>query len=538
MSRAEFESRWRTIDYNRMTHQGDKVDPPAALIDARPRAVYGQNGRGRHAAFLFGDEYYVRTTQDHISNLFRVTKGVSNPIKIEHIDSKEEKFEHGTEIFTEITRDLSIDDGGARSIISQRFLLDPSFIVSVNGVKVSFSDVPSYASEEIDFEVPGLGRGKILVLDALKSDRTTKQHGIAWWVNGRLVGEPSWTVFSGRILDGRREEAKRYSLIVIADFLKSSVLPDWSGFNAVDPAFKKSEDIVTEKIESVINDLLKSRKLSVKRAVSSQHSISLTKMSVVGRARWNGFLDVLLEKCPSLGEHQISNVMEILANLEVAESQYDLLDKMKELSSNDLDDWNKILEEWTVGSAKKALDEIARRIKIIEEIRFKSERPDTKEVQELQPLFERALWIFGPQFESIEFSSNQTINSVIRELLKGERGGSKNRPDFVIIPDGTVGSYSRPKFDEEYNEVGIDSLVVVELKKPGVQISDTEKSQAWKYVRELISRGNIDENTRVDAYVIGNKIASGENRERREGDFVRIRPLLYSTFISQAEKEC
>jgi hypothetical protein len=60
----------------------------------------------------------------------------------------------------------------------------------------------------------------------------------------------------------------------------------------------------------------------------------------------------------------------------------------------------------------------------------------------LQPLFERGLWMFGPEFESVEFTSNRSMTTVVRQFF--ERGGvdaSRSRPDFVVLPDSSVGLY-------------------------------------------------------------------------------------------------
>ena len=65
------------------------------------------------------------------------------------------------------------------------------------------------------------------------------------------------------------------------------------------------------------------------------------------------------------------------------------------------------------------------------------------EVGDLQPLFERSLWVFGPEFESLEFTSNRGMTEVIAKIFGGDEQGSRQRPDFVMLPDGSVGLYSR-----------------------------------------------------------------------------------------------
>jgi hypothetical protein len=66
-----------------------------------------------------------------------------------------------------------------------------------------------------------------MLVDTVKVDRTTRQHGIAWRVKNRLVGSPGWTDFDhGKFLDGRTSEAKRFQFIVEADYLEEAVASD------------------------------------------------------------------------------------------------------------------------------------------------------------------------------------------------------------------------------------------------------------------------------------------------------------------------
>jgi hypothetical protein len=207
------------------------------------------------------------------------------------------------------------------------------------------------------------------------------------------------------------------------------------------------------------------------------------------------------------------------------------------MTPGDLDTLHRILKDWTIGMAKVALDAIAKRLKLISELKVKLADAAADEVQELQPLFERGLWIFGPQFESIEYTSNKGMSTVVRELFGASESASLNRPDFVILPDSSIGFYSIPSYDAEHNENGVDSVVIVELKRRGVPIGATEKSQAWKYTKELYSRGFLGATSRVTCFVVGSEIEDGENFERleREGA-VHIRPMLFDVFLLRAER--
>lgn len=537
MTKSEFSKRWRTLDYDRVTHQGNMAEPPSGLPGARPRRVYGNNGRGRHAAFHFSSPYKVITTKEGTRCTFSVSQGTLNPIEIDLEEETAGDFDSGTEILGLSPIGSSLAPEEVRSILSTRFLLDPQFKVTVDGISVTFSDVPQDQIQELKVDVKGLGIAIVRVLDSSRADRTSKQHGIAWWVNNRLVGEASWAAFVDKVIDGRKEEAKRYSFVVEATFLKpEDVLPDWSAFRDESANWKIAKPAIHERIRAELAELLSAKRSITRNQILQSQATKVQALPKLSQDRWTGMLDALIERCPSLGDTQIAQVMDILANMELAQSQYSLLDKLHGLSPNDLDSWNSLLEEWTIKAAKEALDEIARRLKLIEEIRQKTASTLTREVQDLQPLFGQSLWIFGPQFESIEFTSNKGMTRVVNQLFGLSEEGSLRRPDFVVLPDSTVGFYDRPSFDHEHNQSGVDTLIIVELKRPGVPLGSREKNQVWDYVKELRNKGLISSDTYVTGYLLGDSIEKQESEPLRVGDRTIIRPMLYNTFIGQAEK--
>ncbi|MCW2783274.1 MAG: ATP-binding protein, partial [Marmoricola sp.] len=229
MAKAQFERRWRTLDYNKLTEEGVTATPPDELKEFAPRRSDGRNGKGRHAAFRFGDPYVVRTWCDGHEVTYEVQRGINVPFDLKLVSERNEVLGHGTEISAPGGTGVNMTAQQVREVIGTRFLADPNFQVVVDGTKVTFEDVPAGKLRELEVEVPGFGVAQLIVIDTQKADRTTRQHGIAWWVDNRLVGRPGWTDFE---LDGRTNEAKRFQFIVRADFLAqaAATLPDWSGF--------------------------------------------------------------------------------------------------------------------------------------------------------------------------------------------------------------------------------------------------------------------------------------------------------------------
>jgi hypothetical protein len=536
MSRDEFLNRWPVFDYDRLTHQGEMVSPPDGSGIVKQRRAFGRNGKGRHAAFCFANPYEVITRQDGNECRWKVSLGEKhNPIKVQLLEEVETDLDNGCIISGMNTCAMLLPDHEIRSIISTRFLTSPDFKVVVNGIEVTFADVPDDNIKETKFPVGAHGDVRLVLVDSRKSDRTMKQHGVAWRVNNRLVGEPNWSGFEDtRILDGRSEEARRYTIFVFADFLAPAVKEDWSHFDETHALWKETYPHIAAKIKEIIHEITYQKRQATKAVIRERHAYSVNRLDALGRQRWNNFVEDVVEKCPTIAEPQLDQLAGILANLEEAQSKYSLLERLHTLQPNDLDNLDEVLRDWTVKTAKGVLDEIKTRLKLIEEIRSRTGDEKSDELHDLQPLFDQGLWIFGPEFEAVEFTSNKGMTAIIQKLLKAQGSGSLKRPDYVILPDSSLGFYSRPSYDDHYQENGIDTLVIVDLKRPGIPIGERELSQVWQYCKELLKRGQLREECRIRGYVLGDNIAQGENEKIIRGN-TTIEPLLYTVFLKRAE---
>lgn len=535
LSPQMFEKRWRKIDYNRIAEEGGESDPPSELKGRPPRKVFGRNGRGRHAAFRFSDPYRIRSWRDGIEVTYEVKRGTQRPFDISMLSRKDGVAGHGTEISATSVSPIAIDAEQARLIIGTRFLADPGFTVTLNGTRVTFDDIPALRLKEISVPVPPHGTAVLVILDTLKADRTTQQHGIAWRVNNRLVGTPGWVDFDHeRVLDGRKSEAKRFQVIVIADFLAPAVDPDWRAFSSDDPAWQATRAGVYQAIQEYFATFTAARRNEAKDTIRENLHNTVSQLSPSGRDTWNGFVDQVVDSCPTITTEEVQQVASILANLELSNSKYGLVQRLHGMPPGDLDQLHQILVDWNVRTAKLALDEVMSRLKLIEELDLKLRDESADEVGDLQPLFDRSLWVFGPEFESLEFTSNRGMTEVIRKFWGVDIKGSRNRPDFVMLPDGSVGFYSRDSYDPNHEVNGVDRLVIAEIKRPGISIGGEQKDQAAKYVKELMSKRLLTRDTHVTCFVLGSELDDIEGVERTEGNVV-IRPMTYSVFIRRAE---
>jgi len=540
MTKTEFYRRWGGMSYDRILHQGDTVQ--VSFGDAvRSRHVFGKNGIGRFAGFCFSSRYSVATAKNGERNTFIVRKGSTRPLEFDYISS-EPTQSTGTTIEVQKVTGSIIPAETIRTELGRRFLTDPSFQVLVNGVRIAFEDIENKGLEEIHIQVPGLDvEVAIKIIDARRPDPTGRQHGVAWHVLGRLVGDCGWKdPEQNSLIDGRRVEAKRFTFIVEADLLHEAgaVKPDWSGFEEENATFKVVNSAVQSAITARLLEVTKDKRDETTTNVRRSFAPEARQMSPLRRERWNEFINQVAEACPSLKEQELTTVAGVLAKMEVAGSRYGLLHKLHALSSDEIDKLHDVLTEWTVDTAKLVLDEIQVRLKLIDELTLKVTDTKTLEVQELQPLFHRGLWIFGPEFETVELTANEGMTTVIQRLFGAtNQTGSRRRPDFAILPSSSVGLLSRPSFDRNFeSETGVAHLVVVELKRPGVVIADKEISQCWEYIAELYRAGLLQEGSRVEGFVLGSEIDPIEVEGREYKGRAIIYPRSFSGILTQAKR--
>jgi len=531
MSTDELQHRWRTLCYNRPKEQGSKVVFPPG-VQASPRIAFGQSGKGRHAMFCFARSYQIETWKDGILTKALVTR----------IDAKERPFTlniqrvgehegHGTRIWAEIgyvPRTVKM----VQESVGTKFIVDPSFSIYINGQKLDLLDLQTLERKELT--VPNYGKITVTFLESPSRDRTMQMRGITWWVIGRMVGRPSWEGLDtpGSILDGRTTEAHKYSFVIMADFLKEDLYPDWTDFRTTDrvAAVKKFVgDYVSGQLSNILStSMVEKKKEAIRRNVDVLRPLPKVSRTVIGE-----FINKVQQQCHHITDNDLTNLVCIIANMEIARSGYDLLRKLAACSADDIDTWNAIMEEWDATRAKIVLNELGRRMGMIEQLEIKAHDPSIKELCDLQPLFESNLWVFGPEYECVDFTSNRTMVTVLRQLLKVDTvEKSPKRPDFVVLPDSTIGAYSAPDYED--GEVsGVRKILIVELKRGGFTLHQKEMIQGLDYANKIREKAGLSETTEIIVYVLGAQIASSVNTDLVAGS-TQVKAMIFSTVLNKA----
>jgi hypothetical protein len=540
MTIAEFQDRWMTWNYSRVSKQGREVIFPAGNATS-PRKAHGRNGKGRHSMFCFADLYTVETWKNGECSRWHVrwVKGMAKlPVQVTR-EKLAPRDGHGTILSCRLVRGaLSVSD--VSKLLSTKFALDPAFKIMVNDQPIDFTDLNTGHSKTL--HVKDVGDVIVFRVQSPVVGRASTQHGIAWWVNKKLIDTPSWKHGDEQqmAIDRRLAEARSYSFIVKADVLEDHVETDWTGFKD-SPAVEKVRIEVRDYINREIQRLFSAELLAQKKKALSNHGRELRELSNGSRYFINEFIDIAQRERPTLSNKDLDYMLTVLTQMERSRSGTDLLRQLAHLSSSELDQLHTLLEKWSVREAYLVLDELDRRLKLIEALEERVGNPTTDELHEIHPLFENGLWIFGPEYESVHFQSNRTLATVVRDLLgddKAKLSDPRKRADFVALPDGSLGFYASERFgslDQSVDPevVGFDHIFILELKRGGFKIGREERMQAANYASILRESGKIQEYTKIVCYVLGCEVKSNARDVIQEGN-TTIFAAPYEVIIRRA----
>lgn len=541
MDEYEFQNHWMKLRYNRLKNQGRNVLFPAGVEGKR--TAFGRNGVGRHGLFCFADDYKVITRKGGKELTFVVKANVEqNPIAATK-EKEETSGDHGTRLEVYVERNRPNVDK-IREIISARFLHDPQFEIEVNHFKLDLDDL-SGGIEPTEIDVEGTEiHLTAYFIDTTKSSRKSIFQGIAFWQSNRLVGEPNWSLGKNMILDGRTALAKRYTFIIKTDDMGELVKEDWSDF-------KKDEKVekVYEVVEKYVKDCLE--KVSTITVQSLTDNLdpsvkaSLNDVNPLARQEVKEVLKDVVKSNPSISQESVNVAVKTIVNFEKSKNGKALLEKLSKMSPDDIDGLNDILDKWSVSDALIVLNEIDRRLAVIEAIRKLAGDDTTDELHVLHPMIAESRWLFGPEYESSEYIFNRQMKTAASQIFgedKLERVeiNYKKRPDLIVLPDSTIGITGIEEIPEDTKLVRVRKLLLIELKKGAFEIKRRERDQAVGYIEDLAKSTALGGNCYVTGFVVGAEVASnlGNKQEVKDDDVVLgvLHVTNYSQLVDTAER--
>lgn len=525
MSNEEFNQRWMTLNYNRQKRQGSIVEFPQDVVKYK-RIAYGRNGVGRHGMLCFSNSYTVETWKNGICNKYDIaTSSGDAPFKITYqINYK--KAGHGTKIITYLHHNLPNADS-ITDIISARFLYDPDFIVKINEKVVDLLQHKGLF-EQKDIILNNGVKLHITIIDSTKTARKSQQHGIAFWVSGRLVGSPSWSYGNFQFLDGRVKVAKRYTMVVQTDDLMGEVLPDWTGF--IDsPKIKEVYSQFKQYVDEFINNVMSEQIKDVQFSVIEETRDQLETLCLSEQREVSNFIEEITGKNPVISQDFLKMAVEAVISIENSRKGEKLLSQLSKMSPEDLDKLSDLLASWDIDDILAVLSEIDKRIVVVEAISRLQSDKTIDELHTLHPLVLNARWLFGTEFDSPMFVSNIALSTVIKTLFKDKDYDStyisnpRKRPDIVVLSEYSLKAVCTDRIDNISGGImKPDQILIIELKRGGFEITQGEVAQAENYVRQIKKSGVLHKNANIHAYVVGCSIGDVDSHKETSSGILDV----------------
>jgi hypothetical protein len=544
LTKEQFQNRWMRLGYNRLKHQGKKVEFPPGRKGTR--LAYGRKGIGRHGLLCFANEYIVKTKSNNYEYRAKIsTKNEQYPFIIKESEEIANKSGHETRLEVTVERNLPKSDR-ILDVISARFMHDPAFSVAINGKSIPLAEhkgLIDYKETVVEDDI----RLRMYFIDSTAAARKTLYQGIAFWQGGRLVGEPSWILGNTSVVDGRTRFAKRYTVVVVSNDIGDFINDDWTGF-ITDEKLDKVFDAVREYVEEEFSKLASEQLDTIRAEVHKEFYEEIQDLTPLGKYEVDEAIQIITKKHPTARPETLNIAVEALINIEKSRSGTELLRKLANFSIEDIEGLNRLLSQWTVKDALCVLDEIDRRISTIEAIRKLSEDSNIDELHILHPLITEARWIFGPEFDSPEYVSNRQLQTAARQLFNKANGkdlfiNPKKRPDLIVLDQSSISLTGIDSFDPDKNLAITVKILLVELKRGGFELTRTERNQIQGYVEDLIGSGIIGGYPYINAFLVGMKIEKGglsgsrvmdSNDDKKE--IGKITVTTYSQLVDTAEQ--
>ena len=381
----------------------------------------------------------------------------------------------------------------------------------------------------------------IYFIDTTKASRKSIFQGIAFWQSGRLVGEPSWSLGKNLILDGRTTLAKQYTFVVKTEDLSEYVKEDWSGFmesDEMDAVYEIVENVVNECFEKVVSITADNFQENLSTTIKQ----SLQNLNPLVKREINSVIANIVEENPKIRQESVDVAVQAVINIEKSKSGHDLLEKLSQLNPEDIDGLNALLNNWTISDALVVLNEIDRRLSIIEAIRKLAKDKNTDELHVLHPMITEARWLFGPEYESSEYIFNRQLKTAVANIFGedkfyNEDTNYKDRADLICLPNSTIKIKGLEDFSDDNGLPVFRRILLIELKRGGFKLTRDERKQTEGYVEDLL-QSNLGINCQVSAFVVGDTLATNMERKANIGNNNNgvVYVTTYDQLVDMAER--
>lgn len=318
--------------------------------------------------------------------------------------------------------------------------------------------------------------------------------------------------------------------------------PDWTGFKR-GPKVDELYVGVAEQVEKVYSEISASRIEDTKETVYRQNAPKLQALSSGARREVASVVERVAEQNPGMSTEVLESFVSAMVIEKESTSMQSVLQKLTTLSETDIAGLDRFLSEWDIKDALTVLDEVDNRLTVIEAIKRLSGDKKADELHSLHPLVAEARWVFGPEFDTPEYASNQTIRNAVQKVF-GKKcppeafGNARKRSDLLVLGDSTLSAVGLEVLDPDSQLVRTRDVLLIELKRGGFSIGREEMNQADGYVQDIFGSGQFTDNVRICAFVVGHEVDAKAAPKKTVGEpaYATIRATTYGALVDTASR--
>ncbi len=195
----------------------------------------------------------------------------------------------------------------------------------------------------------------------------------------------------------------------------------------------------------------------------------------------------------------------------------EVVQKIAKEDTRGLNDLSDLMEKWNLYQITSITNILKNRLDTIntfEELIHDEKTFEINTDKSIHRILEKNMWIIDENYWIVQ--SNKSLRTFIGdEIIKNDKDKSKKRPDFTCV---------NPKENK---------LIIVEIKRPSVELKKTELDQAELYQR-VVKKYKGKNYSKIEVFLVGNKVSeeAREIVELRNGLTIKT----YSDFLENTRK--
>lgn len=481
MSEESIENEYLRIARDRVSLKGEKTE-------LKDRLVKGRKGIGKFAGLLLANRMSIVTTQNGKTIEFDIVKDdflarhnnlSSQDINLISLDNK--NTSNGTEIILTDIDILSIDPNydKLRQLLIIEYGREDNFNIFINNNAIKVEDIggKNYRFSEVNYGID-------LNFNIAGKEIKNKKSGIVLRVKGKIIGKPNyWGIEDINYIHSKL--LKKVYGEVNADFLEKHTTNSW-GILESNVDYLIVEEFVKEKLLFALEDSFKAYIQLTKKQLEIEIKKQLEKIPEYKREKALRLIDKVLTGL-SDGRHseqQIRNIIAVTISALENDDYYDIIERIAQASDGSIEIFASALREFGILDISLIANQATARLNFLEKLQSLVDNENTLE-KDLHTALEKNMWVFGVTYSLM--ASNQTTNHIVEKYLgekfKGDR--ANKRPDLLLN-----------------NGIG-DKMLLIEFKKPSLQLEREHEAQATEYRDDLLL---YFPNKSIDILVIGKKV--------------------------------